>query len=335
MTGFDPNYYNNSDICKNHGNINMARTPSYGQNDNRPQFRVPYGPKEPHCPCYNHNGQPEKLPPIKRPEHPDDYYTNPPFIPSMNQCNCQIPDRFPVSNIINVESRLMITLKVTLYGVKEEDDVTVILECGKKYKFIYLTEDGVREVIGTLRYIDSSIPTECIRYIGNNNEITNYAYIIIDASTEGSSNIVKIFIRSLRGIEEVKPSEGTDNNTEGNDSGNTGTGTDAENPDTGNDSGNTENPPSTGEDNSDNNGTDNPDTGDTGNDSGNSENPPSTGEDNSDNNSDNTETENPPSAGNDSDITNTENNSENTNTEGNTSDTETDTNVEDNTQETP
>ena len=266
MTGFDPNYYNNSDICKNHGNINMARTPSYGQNDNRPQFRVPYGPKEPHCPCYHYNGEPEKVPPVEKPEHPESYYTNPPFIPSINKCNCDIQDRYPVSNIINVESQLLITLKITLYGVNKEDDKTIILEYGKKYKFIYLTEDGVKEVTGTLKFIDSTIPTECIRYIGNSNSVTDFAYIIIDASSEGNSNIVKIFIRSLRGIEEITESSGAgdntgedntdnqpseDNNTPSEDKDNDSTGTE-ENPDQGEED-NTDNQPSednnTGDDN--------------------------------------------------------------------------------------
>ena len=199
MYDYDPNYYI-ADGCHNHHDKPMApRPPFYGQ------FNVPYGPKPPICGCCHNHGKPNKLPPIKRPEHPESYYTNPPYIPSALKCNCEIPDRFPVSNIINVESQLVIALKITLYGVTKEDDKTILLEYGKKYNIAYLTETGVKSITGVLRYIDSRIPTDCLRYIGENNEVTDFAYIIIDGSTEGDSNIIKIFIRSLRDIEEVKP----------------------------------------------------------------------------------------------------------------------------------
>ena len=213
MYDYDPNYYI-ADGCHNHHDKPMApRPPFYGQ------FNTPYGPKPPTCGCCHIHGKPDKLPPIKRPEHPESYYTNPPYIPSALKCNCEIPDRFPVSNVINVESQLVIALKITLYGVTKEDDKTVLLEYGKKYNISYLTETGVKSITGVLRYIDSRIPTDCLRYIGENNEVTDYAYIIIDGSTEGDSNIVKIFIRSLRNIEEVKPEEPTapnDSNSESN-----------------------------------------------------------------------------------------------------------------------
>ena len=205
MYDYDPYYYI-ADGCHNHHDKPMApRPPFFGQ------IHEPYGPKPPICDCCHNHGKPEKLPPIKRPEHPDDYYVNPPYIPSAVECNCKIPDRYPVSNIINVESQLLITLKITLYGVKEEDDKTVILENGKKYNITYLTESGVKNITGILRYIDTTIPTDCIRYIGEYNEVADFAYIIVDGSTEGNSNIVKIFIRSLRSIDEIKDT--TDDST--------------------------------------------------------------------------------------------------------------------------
>ena len=188
MYDYDPYYYI-ADGCHNHHDKPMApRPPFFGQ------IHEPYGPKPPICDCCHNHGKPEKLPPIKRPEHPESYYTNPPYIPSALKCNCEIPDRFPVSNVINVESQLVIALKITLYGVTKEDDKTVLLEYGKKYNISYLTETGVKSVTGVLKYIDSRIPTDCLRYIGENNEVTDYAYIIIDGSTDGDSNIVKIFI---------------------------------------------------------------------------------------------------------------------------------------------
>ena len=206
MYDYDPNYYV-ADGVQNNNRLAMA--PPHEFNDYGPK-RPPkppissYGPNHPVCPCYHPHGDAEKLPPIKRPEHPEDYYINPPFIPSPEECKCQIKDRFPISNIINVESQLLITLKVTLYGTTEEDDKTVILENGKKYKITFVTEYGVKQVTGILRHIDSNIPTKCIRYIGESNEVTDFAYIIVDGSSAGNSNIVKIFIRSLRGIEEIK-----------------------------------------------------------------------------------------------------------------------------------
>ena len=209
MYDYDPNYYI-ADGCQNHNNLAMAphRDPhNYGE-PKRPPF-VPYGPKPPICPCHYH-GEPEKLPPIKRPDHDDKYYEHPPYIPSAQGCNCKIPDRMPVSNIINVESQLLITLKITLYGVSEEDDKTIILENGKEYIITYITEDGVRQITGVLRYIDYNIPTECVRYIGEYNTITDQSYIIVDGSTAGYSNIVKIFIRSLRDIVDVKKDEDKD-----------------------------------------------------------------------------------------------------------------------------
>ena len=209
MYDYDPNYYM-ADGCQNHNNLAMAphRDPhNYGE-PKRPPF-VPYGPKPPICPCHCHS-EPEKLPPIKRPDHNDKYYEHPPYIPSAQGCNCKIPDRMPVSNIINVESQLLITLKITLYGVSEEDDKTIILENGKEYIITYITEDGVRQITGVLRYIDYNIPTDCVRYIGEYNTVTDQSYIIVDGSTAGYSNIVKIFIRSLRNIVEVKKDEDKD-----------------------------------------------------------------------------------------------------------------------------
>ena len=207
MYDYDPNFYI-ADGCQNHNDLAMAphRDPhNYGEPMRKPPF-VPYGPKPPICPCHYH-GEPGKLPPIKRPDHDDKYYEHPPYIPSAQECNCKIPDRMPVSNIINVESQLLITLKITLYGVREEDDKTIILENGKEYIITYITEDGVRQITGILRYIDYNIPTECVRYIGEYNTVTDQSYIIVDSSTAGYSNIVKIFIRSLRDIVEVKKEE--------------------------------------------------------------------------------------------------------------------------------
>ena len=348
MYDYDPSFYI-ADGCQNHNDLAMAphRDPhNYGEPMRKPPF-VPYGPKPPICPCHYH-GEPGKLPPIKRPDHDDKYYEHPPYIPSAQGCNCKIPDRMPVSNIINVESQLLITLKITLYGVREEDDKTVILENGKEYIITYITEDGVRQITGILRYIDYNIPTECVRYIGEYNTVTDQSYIIVDGSTAGYSNIVKVFIRSLRDIVEVKKEESKDpdDNNKGDgsdkDPDNKGDGSDKpssgdnKNPDgTDKDDGKTD-PPSSedkkpddndkGEDSKDNpsssddkdpdnkgDGSDNPssggeDKGNEGSDSKDENKNPDSTESKDDSKSDNTDTETPPTPENKDESSETSNN---------------------------
>lgn len=348
MYDYDPSFYI-ADGCQNHNDLAMAphRDPhNYGEPMRKPPF-VPYGPKPPICPCHHH-GEPGKLPPIKRPDHDDKYYEHPPYIPSAQGCNCKIPDRVPVSNIINVESQLLITLKITLYGVREEDDKTVILENGKEYIITYITEDGVRQITGILRYIDYNIPTECVRYIGEYNTVTDQSYIIVDGSTAGYSNIIKVFIRSLRDIVEVKKEESKDpdDNNKGDgsdkDPDNKGDGSDKpssgdnKNPDgTDKDDGKTDPPsgedkkpdgndkgedskdnPSSGDDKDPDNkgdGSDNPssggeDKGNEGSDSKDENKNPDSTESKDDSKSDNTDTETPPTPENKDDSSETSNN---------------------------
>lgn len=52
--------------------------------------------------------------------------------------------------------------------------------------------------------IDSRIPTEAVRYIGESNEVTDFAYIVLDTSTIGTSDVRKVFIQSIRYLEEYK-----------------------------------------------------------------------------------------------------------------------------------
>ena len=333
MYDYDPSFYI-ADGCQNHNDLAMAphRDPhNYGEPMRKPPF-VPYGPKPPICPCHYH-GEPGKLPPIKRPDHDDKYYEHPPYIPSAQGCNCKIPDRMPVSNIINAESQLLITLKITLYGVREEDDKTIILENGKEYIITYITEDGVRQITGILRYIDYNIPTECVRYIGEYNTVTDQSYIIVDGSTAGYSNIVKVFIRSLRDIVEVKKEESKDpddnNKGDGSDNpdkdpDNKGDGSDKpssgdnKNPDgTDKDDGKTD-PPSgedkkpdgndKGEDSKDNPSSGGEDKGNEGSDSKDENKNPDSTESKDDSKSDNTDTETPPTPENKDDSSETSNN---------------------------
>lgn len=313
MYDYDPSFYI-ADGCQNHNDLAMApnRDPhNYGEPMRKPPF-VPYGPKPPICPCHHH-GEPGKLPPIKRPDHDDKYYEHPPYIPSAQGCNCKIPDRMPVSNIINVESQLLITLKITLYGVREEDDKTIILENGKEYIITYITEDGVRQITGILRYIDYNIPTECVRYIGEYNTVTDQSYIIVDGSTAGYSNIVKVFIRSLRDIIEVKKEENKDPDDNNKGDGSDNPDKDPDNKGDGSDkpsSGDNKNPDGTdkGEDSKGNPSSGGEDKGNEGSDSKDENKNHDSTESKDDSKSDNNDTETPPTPENKDDSSETSNN---------------------------
>ena len=108
-----------------------------------------------------------------------------------------------VSNIINIETLAFRSLRIKLYAVKEEDDIDIILEVGKTYSVTYLSEGGLKVATGMLKLIDSTIPDTCTRYIGEFNETVATAWIGLDCSTTGKSDKRKIFIASIRAIEEV------------------------------------------------------------------------------------------------------------------------------------
>lgn len=107
------------------------------------------------------------------------------------------------SNIVNIETLAFRSLRIKLYAVKEEDDIDLVLEFGKTYSVTYLTEGGLKVATGVLKLIDSTIPDTCTRYIGEFNETVATAWIGLDCSTTGKSDKRKIFIASIRAIEEV------------------------------------------------------------------------------------------------------------------------------------
>lgn len=196
----EPGYDPNRNTSYMYGNAFIERPPIwYGQFP--PFVNVPYGPHPPSCPggCYNH-------PNFNEPTPPNDYYMRPPVIPPNPPCDFEI-DRDEYPNILNVQSRLVVSLRIHLFAVNKDNDIDILLENDKKYKIIYLTEQGVKTVTGILKYIDTTIPTECIRYIGTDSDVSDYAHIILDCSTENGSDIRKIFIKSLRYIEEIVPEE--------------------------------------------------------------------------------------------------------------------------------
>lgn len=146
-----------------------------------------------------------------------------PFYGQQELPDIERPD-FPVSNVINIQSKLLLSLELTIFNVDQEKDVTIILEQGKKYNVTYINEFGLQKITGILKIIDSNIPLVPVRYIGVNNEVTDFCYIVIDDSTECKSSVKKIFIRSIRDISEYdpnaeKPSEDITDPTNPDDSG--------------------------------------------------------------------------------------------------------------------
>ena len=111
------------------------------------------------------------------------------------------------NKIINIETQLIKSLKLTLYAMTEEEDTTLLLEIGKKYAITYITEVGLRVATGVLKVIDTTIPDTCQRYIGEINESTITAWIGLDCSTAGNASKKKIYIASIRAIEEVPEDE--------------------------------------------------------------------------------------------------------------------------------
>ena len=108
-----------------------------------------------------------------------------------------------ISNIINIETISFRTLRIKLYAVREEDDTDMVLELGKGYSITYITEAGLKVATGILKIIDSNIPDKCTRYIGEFNETVTTAWIGLDCSVVGKSDKRKIYVASIRAIEEA------------------------------------------------------------------------------------------------------------------------------------
>jgi hypothetical protein len=109
--------------------------------------------------------------------------------------------RGKVPSIVNIETMMVKTLRVYLYGVTELDDQMFTLEVGKRYAITYLSEQGCRVADGYLRYLDTSIPEDCTKYIGDYSSTAAQAFIGMDCSSKGVSDKRKIYIASIRGIE--------------------------------------------------------------------------------------------------------------------------------------
>jgi hypothetical protein len=135
---------------------------------------------------------------------------------SGDDCNC---DECPFSsngiirdplmfNVFELETSIIKTLRVKIYGTSAEQDKTIEMETGKRYAVTYITEHGLITSVGRLELISDSVPDSCTRYIKTNNmAATSTAYIGMDCSTEGNSDKRKIYITSIRFIQKLEDGE--------------------------------------------------------------------------------------------------------------------------------
>lgn len=137
---------------------------------------------------------------------------------SYDENNCECEDcpfvtngiiRDPLMfNVVNIETSVIKTLKVTIYGTSVDKDKTVEMKVGNKYAITYITEHGLITSVGRLETISDSVPDVCTRYINTNNlAAASTAYIGVDCSTEGNSDKRKIYIATIRYIQALEDGE--------------------------------------------------------------------------------------------------------------------------------
>ena len=132
---------------------------------------------------------------------------------SKSNCECKdcpfTPDgivRDPLMfNVVDIETSLIKTLKVTIYGITAEQDKTVEMKVGNRYAVTYITEHGLITSIGRLEVISDNVQDKCTRYINTNNMASaSTAYIGMDCSTECNSDKRKIYIGTIRYIQIIE-----------------------------------------------------------------------------------------------------------------------------------
>lgn len=117
-----------------------------------------------------------------------------------------------VFNVTNIETSIVKTLKVTIYGTSTDQDKTVEMTVGNRYAITYITEHGLFTSVGKLELISDSVPDTCTRYINSTNmAAASTAYIGMDCSTEGNSNKTKIYIATIRYIQDLKDGDEVEN----------------------------------------------------------------------------------------------------------------------------
>ena len=115
-------------------------------------------------------------------------------------------------SVVNIETSIIKTLKVTIYGTSAEQDKTVDLKMGNRYAITYITEHGLITSVGRLELISESVPDACTRYINTTNmAAASTAYIGMDCSTEYNSDKRKIYIATIRYIQEINDGDEVEN----------------------------------------------------------------------------------------------------------------------------
>ena len=111
-------------------------------------------------------------------------------------------------NVVNIETSVVKTLKVTIYGTSADKDKTVEMKVGNRYAITYITEHGMITSVGKLEIISDSVPDTCTRYLNAvNMAAVSSAYIGMDCSTECNSDKRKIYIGTIRYIQELDNDE--------------------------------------------------------------------------------------------------------------------------------
>lgn len=111
-------------------------------------------------------------------------------------------------NVVNIETSIVKTLKVTIYGTSPDQDKTVEMKVGERYAITYITEHGLITSVGRLELISESVPDTCTKYINAvNMAAASTAYIGMDCSTEGNSDKRKIYIGTIRYIQKLEDGE--------------------------------------------------------------------------------------------------------------------------------
>lgn len=107
-------------------------------------------------------------------------------------------------SVIEIATSIVKTLKVNIYAIDKNQDKTIEMRVGNRYAITYLTEHGLIVSVGRLEIISDSVPDDCTRYIKTTNmSAASTAYIGMDCSTEGNSDKRKIYIATIRNIQEL------------------------------------------------------------------------------------------------------------------------------------
>lgn len=108
-------------------------------------------------------------------------------------------------NVVNIETKVTKILNVTIYGTSAEQDKTIEMKVGNRYAVTYVTEHGIITFVGRLELISDSVPDQCTRYLNATNmAAVSTAYIGMDCSTECNSDKRKIYISTIRYIQEIE-----------------------------------------------------------------------------------------------------------------------------------